>query len=285
MNTQIYCIEDHRGPGAPGARSLERVPGRKSGGIPQLEPRGSPDREHLIAELKARDAEVEQFIRTVSHDLKSPLVTIKGFLALLKRDAATGDRELLADDIRHIGRAADRLHQLLDTLFEYHRIGRQANAPESVPLGALARQALDLVLEEVDDSGLKIFLALDLPLVTGDALRLLEVFRHLLGNAVKFMGDQPSPRIEVGVRMDGGEAVCFVRDNGMGIDPGDHERIFELFTRLDSYVRGTGSGLALVRRIVEVHGGRIWVESEGQGRGAVFCFTLPCDSSAAEEAV
>ncbi len=287
MDTQIYCIADPRqahpasapsrpfpaDSGAPGP-----APDRTNGGIPRLEPRGSPemDPERLMAELEARDAEVEQFIRTVSHDLKSPLVTIKGFLALLKRDAATGDRELLADDIRQIGRAADRLHQLLDVLFEYHLIGRGGHAQEIVPLDAVARQALDLVLQEKDGSSLEVFLAPDLPLVTGDADRLLEVFRQLLVNAVKFIGDQPAPRVEIGVRQQDGVTVCFVQDNGIGIEACDHDRIFELFTRLDSYVPGTGAGLALVRRIVEVHGGRIWVESEGRGTGATFCFTLPC---------
>ncbi len=220
MDAQIYCITDPGNP-APTAtpqsfsadpETPEQEPGRANGGIPRLEPRGSPelDPEQLIAELEARDAEVERFIRTVSHDLKSPLITIKGFLALLKRDAATGDREMLADDIRQIGQAADRLHQLLDLLFEYHRLGWQANSLEDVPLGALARQALDLVLDEVDATGLEVVLAPDLPLVSGDAARLLEVFRQLLRNAVKFMGDQPAPRIEIGVRRESGDTVCFV---------------------------------------------------------------------------
>ncbi len=290
MDTQIYCMADARIPArnavprpfSADSEAAAPTPGRTNGGIPRLEPRGSPelDPERLMAELEARDAEVERFIRTVSHDLKSPLITIKGFLALLKRDAATGDRELMADDIRQIGRATDRLHRLLDVLYDYHRIGREANAPEDVPLGALARQALDLVLDEVDESGLEVFLAPDLPYVAGDAARLLEVFRQLLGNAVKFMGDQPAPRIEVGVRQDDGETVCFVQDNGVGIDAGDHDRIFGLFTRLDTYAHGAGAGLALVRRIVEVHGGRVWVESEGRGRGATFCFTLPSEAAA-----
>ena len=102
---------------------------------------------------------------------------------------------------------------------------------------------------------------------------------NLLGNAVKFMGDQETPRIAVGTRRDGVETVFFVRDNGVGIDERFRTKIFGLFERLDPSTDGTGIGLALVQRIVEVHGGRIWVESEGAGRGSSFCFTLPGEAT------
>ena len=113
------------------------------------------------------------------------------------------------------------------------------------------------------------------PVVAGDRVRLLEVYQNLIENAVKFMGDQPKPRLELGARIEGTEALCFIRDNGMGIDPKYHTKIFELFERLDQQIEGTDIGLALIKRIVEVHGGRIWVESEGLGHGSTFWFTLP----------
>ena len=114
-----------------------------------------------------------------------------------------------------------------------------------------------------------------MPVVLGDRVRLLQVYQNLIGNAVKFMGDQAAPRVEIGLRQDGTETVFFVRDNGRGIDPEYHDKIFGLFERLNAQVPGTGIGLQLVKRIVEVHGGRVWVESEGQGKGSTFCFTLP----------
>ena len=112
----------------------------------------------------------------------------------------------------------------------------------------------------------------------GDRLRLLEVYQNLIDNAVKFLGEQESPRIEVGAREgkgDSREVLCWVKDNGAGIDPRYLDKVFGLFERLDQQVPGTGVGLALVKRIVEVHGGRAWVESEGAGRGSTFFFTLP----------
>jgi signal transduction histidine kinase len=115
----------------------------------------------------------------------------------------------------------------------------------------------------------------DAPLVLhGDRQRLREIFQNLIDNAVKFMGDQPSPRIEVGVEDRGGENVIFVRDNGLGIDPRHQHRLFGLFERMHPEIDGVGMGLAIIKRIVELHGGRIWVESAGEGCGSTFCFTL-----------
>jgi signal transduction histidine kinase len=111
-------------------------------------------------------------------------------------------------------------------------------------------------------------------MVYGDRGRLLEVVQNLLDNAAKFMGDEPSPRVRVGIRDGQGEAVLSFEDNGLGIDPAHHERIFGLFDKLDPKAEGTGVGLALVKRIVELHGGRVWVESRGRG-GTTFCLTLP----------
>ena len=105
--------------------------------------------------------------------------------------------------------------------------------------------------------------------------RLLEIFQNLIDNSVKYMGPQPQPRIEIGARRSGNETVCYVGDNGIGIEPRFQEKVFGLFDQLDPKAEGTGIGLALVKRIVEIHGGRIWIESEGKGRGSTFCFVIP----------
>jgi signal transduction histidine kinase len=114
----------------------------------------------------------------------------------------------------------------------------------------------------------------DLPVVQGDRLRLLEVMQNLLENAVKFMGDQTDPRIDVGVVQQDEEQVFYVRDNGVGIAETYHTKVFGLFDKLHAGTEGSGVGLAIVKRIIEVHGGRIWLESAGAGQGSTFFFTL-----------
>ncbi len=225
-------------------------------------------------ELEARNAELARFTYTVSHDLKSPLVTINGFLGLLEKDAREERFERMEHDLQRIRGATARMRQLLDDLLELSRVGRTAGTLEDVELGAVACEALSMVATQVADRGVEVAIAPDLPAVTGARLRLIEVYQNLLENAVKYMGDQPEPRIEVDARRDGEGIVFCVRDNGMGIDPAYHRKVFELFERLSADTAGTGVGLALVKRIVEVHGGRVWVESEGRGRGSTFCFTL-----------
>jgi signal transduction histidine kinase len=233
------------------------------------------ERERLIAELSTKNAELEQFTYTVSHDLKSPLVTINGFLGYIQQDAFAGDTERLQKDIQRVTEAVHKMQSLLNELLELSRIGRLINAPETVPFSELVQEAISLVQGRLDERGVSIFIQPNLPSVHGDRPRLVEVLQNLLDNAAKYMGSQPEPRIEIGQRgEENGFPVFFVRDNGIGIEPQHHERIFGLFNKLDARSEGTGVGLALVKRIIEVHGGRIQVESEA-GKGSTFLFTLP----------
>jgi len=114
----------------------------------------------------------------------------------------------------------------------------------------------------------------DMPKVRVDVLRIAEVLVNLIENSVKYMGDQEKPEMDIGSRKDGEETVFFVKDNGMGIGPKEHEKVFGLFYKVDRNSEGTGAGLSIVKRIIEVHGGRIWIESE-LGEGCTVCFTLP----------
>jgi PAS domain S-box-containing protein len=233
------------------------------------------EREYLIAELQVKNEELERFTYTVSHDLKAPLITIRGFLGLLEKDILNGRADRVQSDMRRIVEATDKMHRLLNELLEMSRIGRIMNPPQSVSLAAIVREALELVHGRLEARGVQLEVASDLPVVHGDHARLIEVLQNLLDNACKFMGDQPEPRITVGrqgIDQDG-KPIVFVRDNGIGIDPQYHQKVFGLFDKLDPRSEGTGIGLALVKRIVEVHGGRIWVESE-PGRGSTFYLTL-----------
>jgi len=229
----------------------------------------------LMANLEGKTAEMERFVYTVSHDLKSPLITIQGFLGLLEKDATAGETERLHGDVSQIQKAAHQMQELLADLLEISRIGRLVNPPENVAFNELAQETVALLAGQIKEYGAEIDIAPDQPTLFGDRKRLLEVMQNLIGNALKFMGEQATPLIEIGSRREKGENICYVRDNGIGIEPRFHKKVFGLFERLDPAVEGTGIGLAIVKRIIELEGGRIWVESEGEGKGSTFCFVLP----------
>jgi signal transduction histidine kinase len=232
-------------------------------------------RENLIRELESKNTELERFTYTVSHDLRSPLVTINGFLGYLKGDAASGNSDRVNLDIQRIQDAVDKMHLLLKELLELSRIGRIMNPPEHVPFEDLVHEALEIVHGRLEAHGVTVLTQPNLPAIQGDRQRLIEVLQNLIENAAKYMGSQAAPHIEIGQQgEDDGKFIFYVRDNGMGIPPEHHQRIFGLFDKLDPKSEGTGVGLALVKRIIEVHGGRIWVESEA-GKGSTFYFTLP----------
>jgi len=235
-------------------------------------------REQLIQELEQKNAELERFTYTVSHDLKSPLITIRGFAGLLEEDALKGDITRTRQDISRIIAAADKMQHLLTDLLNLSRIGRLINPPEDVPLGMIIQEAVDLLAGSIKEHGICVEVAPNLPTVHVDHTRIREVYINLIENAIKFTKRVDHPTIEAGMRKEKGETVFFVRDNGIGIEPRYLSKIFGLFEKLDGRSEGTGIGLAIVKRIIEVHGGRIWAESEGPGKGTTICFTLPLNS-------
>jgi signal transduction histidine kinase/ligand-binding sensor domain-containing protein len=237
--------------------------------------RAEREREQLIETLEGRNAELERFTYTVSHDLRSPLVTVRGFVGYLEKDLAQGRIERASSDLARIRAATATMDRLLRELLDLSRIGRMTNPAEAVPLGQLAQEAAHLLDGRLRERHVQLEIQPDLPVLFGDRVRLLELLQNLIENAAKFMGTQAEPRIAIGVRPGPEGPVCFVQDNGIGIEPRFREKVFGLFERLDPTVDGTGIGLAIAKRIVEVHRGRIWVESEGTGRGSTFCFTLP----------
>ncbi len=237
------------------------------------------ERELLIKDLESKNSELERFTYSVSHDLKSPLITIRGFLGYLEQDALAGDIERLKGDIRRIENATAKMQQLLDELLELSRIGRIVNDTEEIGFGRIVEDALSLVEGQLSEGRVRVEIQADLPVVVGDRARFVEVVQNLVDNAAKFMGGQEDPLIRIGMEEKKGKRVFFVADNGIGIESAYRERIFRLFEKLDPKGPGTGIGLALVKRIVELNGGHIWVESEGEGRGSVFYFSLPLGPS------
>ncbi|HZJ22979.1 MAG TPA: ATP-binding protein [Anaerolineales bacterium] len=233
------------------------------------------ERKKLISELEANNAELERFAYTVSHDLRNPLVTIKGFLGMLQKDLRDGRQDRITSDFQRISNAADKMHALLSDLLQLSRIGRVVNPFNEVDLIKLTADALENLDARIHSKNVTVNISPDLPVVFGDRLRLGEMLENLIDNAAKYSGDQPNPMIEVGTQQRQGSPVIFVKDNGMGIEPQHLSKIFGLFDKLDPLSEGTGIGLAIVKRIIETHGGKVWVESEGLGKGATFYFTLP----------
>jgi signal transduction histidine kinase len=226
------------------------------------------------AELARSNAYLEEFAYAASHDLQEPLRQVTQFSQLLLR-RYQGRLDTDADDF--IGFAVDgarRMQALINGLLAYSRVSTRGRPPVETDSARAFEQAVANLQTAVQESGARVR-AGRLPVVRADASQLVQLFQNLIGNALKFRGDQP-PRIVVRARRRGGVWRFAVTDNGIGIDPNYHERIFVLFQRLHTRAEfpGTGIGLALCKKIVERHGGRIWVESE-PGRGSTFCFTLP----------
>ncbi len=233
-------------------------------------------RETLIRELERKNAELARFTYTVSHELRSPLITIRGFAGLLKEDIiGGGDRVLLENHVRRITVAVDTLDSLLADLLRLSRAGRSIGTQEPVAFGDIAREAADVLNPVLHGSTIRIETDPELPIVNVDRVRLREALVNLIENAIKYRGTEPAPVIRIGVLNTGKPPVFFVQDNGMGIEPQYLERIFNLFEKLDGKSDGNGIGLAIARRIIEAHGGKIWAESEGAGKGTTFFFTLP----------
>ncbi len=225
-------------------------------------------------ELEEKNEELNRFIYAVSHDLRSPLVTIQTFQGHLEQDILSQDEARVKKDLHYIHSAADKMGRLLDEIRNLSRVGRISNPAVESPLQAIVKEALDLVAGRITARGVRVDVTEEPVVLYGDRTRLVEVYQNLVDNAAKFLGDQLSPRIEIGVEQAGEEMVLYVSDNGIGISPEAQPSVFGLFHKLDPGAEGEGIGLALVKRIVEVHGGRIWVESDGPGKGTTFRFTL-----------
>lgn len=231
------------------------------------------DREAVIEELKRKNQELDRFAVRVSHDLKTPLITIAGFLGYLERDIKDGDYEKADRDFVQINEAAKKMGMFVDELLDLSRVGRIANPPADIAFEEIVQEALKAAEGSIQARQVQVKIEAPLPSVHVDRARIVQVMQNLVTNAVKFMGDQPQPEIRIGFKETGGERVFSVGDNGIGIPPERHKDIFELFVKLDPKAEGTGIGLGLVKRIVEAHNGRIWVESE-PGKGTTFFFTL-----------
>ena len=236
------------------------------------------ERKQAEEALQEANTELDAFVRTASHDLRSPLVSLTGFLALLK----DMEGEKLSEQAqRYIGRIesnAQRMERLLDDLLKLSRAGRDMAPRQNVNLTSM----MDLIRSDfkplMEAKGATLSLPDELPMVFGEISAISQIFTNLISNALKYMGDEPEPEVELVWRTEDDHYHFSVTDNGIGIDPAYHEKIFESFETLQDQRAGqvdaSGVGLNIVKRIIERHNGRVWVESDGQ-KGSTFHFTLP----------
>lgn len=253
---------------------------QQAGGVLALLVDRSQDRqlsekcEDLMQQIVDKNHELQQFTYRVSHDLKGPLVSIKGFSELLREDLQDGVMDEVQDHLKEVVGAAEKMQFLIDRILDLSRVGTATVELVSHDMAELIHGAMKALVDQIETSEATIQVAEPLPQAIGDRKQLTTVFQHLIDNACKYVRAGVPPEIEVGAKREVGRVVWYVSDRGAGIAAENLTSIFEIFQRYEPTVPGAGVGLALTKRIVELHGGRIWVESPGLGKGATVHFTL-----------
>lgn len=229
-------------------------------------------------DLEKVNLELDSFVYTASHDLRAPLRGIASFAAFLEEDYKEKLDAEGQDYLKEIRKGADRLSQLIDDLLTLSRIARIKNPYEDVQAGGLIQNAIERLEFDIKQKNVDLKIQENLPTIRCDQIKLAEVFLNLINNAIKFSSknEKENPRIEVGYQDTGNAHQFFIKDNGIGIDAQYHEKIFGVFKRLhkESEYEGTGAGLSIVKRVIDDHGGKIWVDSR-LGEGATFYFSIP----------
>lgn len=231
--------------------------------------------ERLVGELERSNRELEQFAYVASHDLQEPLRMVSSFMQLLERRFEHQLDDKARQYISYALEGSQRMSQLISDLLMFSRVGRGTWNPAPVNLNELFSQIRSNCRTTLEETG-AVITCDELPIVQGEPSQLSQLLQNLLINAVKFRKQDVTPEVHVSATRQGKSWLLAVRDNGIGIAPEQHQRIFVIFQRLHSRQKynGTGIGLAVCQRIVEFHGGRIWVESE-PGKGSTFFFNLP----------
>jgi len=235
----------------------------------------SSARANLENQVKERTQELEAFVYTVSHDLKAPLVSMLGMASVLQQRESDKLDEKGKHHLDRIVANASFMERLITDLLTLARVGKQHENPEPVDVRLILKQVVQMQGEIFAQKNIQVIIQPSFPSFTFDRAQLSQVFQNLLTNAAKFMGDQPQPKIEIGGSESAEFVEFFVRDNGIGIDPAYHEKVFGVFQRLqDLKVEGTGVGLSIVKKIADQAGGKVWVQSQ-KGCGATFFVRLP----------
>ena len=230
----------------------------------------------FVTELNDKNAELDSFAHTVSHDLKSPLQCIAGYADLLQFSLPDDTSDDVRSCVSEIIHAATNMGRMIDHILEISHIDQAVNPQHRVSLATVVEDIMRTMRPKLEEGSVEVELAEPLPSVSGDRFRITQLIQNLLENSCKYVGEQRQPKIEIGVaEAPSGVRALYVKDNGEGINPEFHDHIFSLFSRINTEAEGSGVGLALVKKIARQHGGDVWVESEGNGKGTVMWVALP----------
>jgi light-regulated signal transduction histidine kinase (bacteriophytochrome) len=240
------------------------------------------ERKRIEEELRRSNEDLEQFAYAVSHDLQEPLRVVRSYLRLLE-DRYSDQLESKAEEyVDHAVGSAERMKAMIEALLALSRVGTRGKAFAPTDCETVLENVLADLALMIEDAEAEVTHD-PLPTVMADEAQLAQVFQNLIANAIKFRREDVPPQVHVSAEPEGDEWVFSVADNGIGIDPEQADRLFQIFQRLHTReeYEGLGIGLALCRRVVERHGGRIWVESE-PGEGSTFTFTIPVQAAGPE---
>lgn len=230
------------------------------------------ERQKLEETLRARTVELDNFAYSIAHDLRAPLVTLGSFAKQLRMDVESGRMDAAEEDIRMIEKGASRMDALVKTALEYARAGRAIGPGVNTPFKEIAEQALADLAHQILTSCATVSVADTFPTVIVDRLSIGRALTNLVRNCMDHRDENSPLRIEIGHQLFGDDHMFFVRDNGKGMDLAQQKRVFDVF--YPEVTRHGGIGLAIVKKIIEAHGGKVWLESE-KGRGTTISFTLP----------
>jgi len=234
--------------------------------------------ERLSQQLQAKVSELETFSYGIAHDLKSPLVSIEGFSRLLREDIQNQKVENVQEDIRLLESGVRKMQDFLNSTLGYSRAGHLIKRIKSVSFSKIVNEVITEFNGQISSIGATVSTAKTFPMVYVDKVRIAEVLTNLIQNSINYRDKTVPLKIEIGYQPSEGEAVFFVRDNGTGIEESETEKVFDLFYRGSTEGEGSGIGLAIVKKIIEAHGGRIWVQEGHSRKGTTMCFTLPKQS-------
>lgn len=225
--------------------------------------------------LERSNDELEQFVYTVSHDLKAPLVTSMGFIGIIRKLADQGKYEQAIEKLDKVTLSIERMGQLTNDLLELSRIGRIDVDMKKIDLNVLLKQLAQSQQEQLQSAGLQFVIQPGLPVIVGNESRILQLFENILTNAMKYVRNpEQAPMLEIGSAIDQNSHLIYCKDNGPGIELAFQQKVFALFYRLDTQPEGTGIGLAIAKKVMKSHGGDIWIESSG-GKGTIFWLKFP----------